>query len=142
MTTSHHAPPRTNNRLITGKDRPFEDWWHPIEAYLTGRSPVFKRFGLVGVAATLGNTLYVGPETAFMVAARGSDEGTCISGFVLDRRSSVTEGYAGVHFFEALLDTKDVKVAWRLAALLDNIFNCVPLDPEHQDDLERLLFAA
>jgi hypothetical protein len=136
------SPPRQNNRLITAKGQPFESWWHPIEQYLTGRSPVFKSFQLVGAAAFMGNDLFVAKDTTFMMAVRNHSEGMSISGFIIASEKKGWSDPSGYHFFDALLDTTDVKTAWKIAALLDNVFNCVPLDPEHQEELERLLFSA
>lgn len=136
------TPPRQNHRIITAKGQPFEAWWHPIHQYLTGRSPVFKSFGLVGVAAVIGNELFVARDTTFMVVVRNHSEGMSISGFIVAAKVKEWDDPSGYHFFDARLDTTDVKTAWKIATLLDNLFNCIPLDPEHQDELERLLFSA
>jgi hypothetical protein len=136
------TPPRQNRRLITRKDQPFESWWRPIEQYLTGRSPVFQSFQIVGAAAVIGNELYVSAETAFMVVVRPIGTRLSISGFIVAAGAKGSPDPSGYHFFEAPLDTTDARIAWKIAALLDNVFNCVPLDSQHQDELERLLFSA
>lgn len=139
MTTE--STTRINRRVITRKGQPFEDWWHPIELYLTNRSPVFRSFKIVGAAAVLGNDLFVSHDTAFMTVVRHGADSLLISGFIVDSRNKTGSDPSGFHFFEAELDIKDSKIAWRIAALLDNVFNCSPLDPDHQDELERLLFS-
>jgi hypothetical protein len=136
------TPPRQNHRIITRKDQPFEAWWRPIEQYLTGRAPVFRWYHIVGAAAVIGNELYVAADTHFMVVVRHQPKGLFISAFIVSAGTKGSPDPSGYHFFDAELDTNNERVAWKIAALLDNVFNCVPLDPEHQDELERLLFSA
>lgn len=136
--------PKQNNRLITQKGRTFEDWWNPIDQWLSGRSPILKRYGLVGIAAHLpfeifGDQIKVARDDSFMVVVRHAEDGELrLSAFVLKAEMLG----AGLHIFDATLDTRDERVAWRLAHLLSSVFNAEILDPDHQSDLERLLFSA
>lgn len=145
---------KTNRRLITEKGRSFKDWWEPINEWLTGRSPIFKSFGLVGVAERhVEHPFFVGKTIKFMPVIRLKETGDPGRNELFLSVFAVAEDImtcgashqktlvSGIHIFDAHLDTMDHKVGWRLCALLDAVFNGVPLDPDHQTELERLLFA-
>lgn len=135
---------RINRRLITQKGRAIEDWWHPINEWLESLqpAPLIKRYGLVGIAesAMRDEKLrrgHIGEDDQFMVVAREFGGECFISAFLL----LTSKPGQGFHIFDAVIDSAEPALAWRIAALFDNVFNGVILDPDHQDELTSLLFA-
>lgn len=137
------SPPRINRRVITGKGRTITDWWAPVDEWLNSKAaPIFKEIEINPLIEPFSKHLRISPDDVVLVAPRGGADGGGIAvTIVLLSRDPKTNQTNAISLASAVLDTVDGPLAWRICALLDNLLNGVPLDPDHQDELESLLFS-
>jgi hypothetical protein len=128
----------TNRRVITRKGQSIAEWWAPIQQWLSVGFPILVNPGLSIFAKPYSAHLKIAETDRIIVFPNLAPPGLRITATLI---SATPRGIVHFTLFDSGFDSEDLHVAWRICSLLESIFNGSPIDIEHQQELELLLFS-